>query len=280
MEMPNIWEYWFEPVSAYQPRPQDVQALEQCQTTCEDPFHHVSVTNLSEAYLWDIHYKEPWAIRAYYYGVDRFNQSNEGRNRANNYDADFFGWNRHEAARVVGKYVRVKAAISKIADDFWQTHLRPTHANGWILGVHMRGTDKTARAGGGMQLEPSSYYPYVTKFLATHPTGKVFVATDTPSWADHVKQWQHELGADRVVIRQVLRNPDNIFQDRSSAHKNYQKGEEVLVDMLLLSKAKWLIHSSSTVAEAAIWFNPDLHERSINLQYNKESLPVPRWMRV
>jgi hypothetical protein len=58
----------------------------------------------------------------------------------------------------------------------------------------------------------------------------------------------------------------NIFL--SDQGSNYHKGLDVLTDSLLLSKCDFLIKSNSAVSEFAIYFNLDLHNNSINLQYD------------
>ena len=47
----------------------------------------------------------------------------------------------------------------------------------------------------------------------------------------------------------------------------YEKGEDVLVDALLLSKADFLLKTASGVAEFAMWAAPALGARYLDLQY-------------
>jgi len=58
----------------------------------------------------------------------------------------------------------------------------------------------------------------------------------------------------------------NAFLD-TSIKDNYRKGEDVLIDTLLLSRVDFLLKCSSSVGEFAIYFNPALSQRSIDLQY-------------
>ena len=58
---------------------------------------------------------------------------------------------------------------------------------------------------------------------------------------------------------------------------NYRKGEEVLLDALLLSRCDFLLHSASGVAEFAIYWNPALHGKSVHLQYTY-GRQTPPWM--
>ena len=43
--------------------------------------------------------------------------------------------------------------------------------------------------------------------------------------------------------------------------------EEVLVDIYALSRADFLLHTASAVAEAAIYLRPALHNASVHLEY-------------
>ena len=44
---------------------------------------------------------------------------------------------------------------------------------------------------------------------------------------------------------QQLRDEGNVAFNKGRKHDNYRKGEEVLLDMLLLSRCDWLLHAAS-----------------------------------
>ena len=108
-------------------------------------------------------------------------------------------------------------------------------------------------------MTPSEYLPYVRAYLARHPNASVFVATDSPSFlAEVLSRWPRG----RVRYRtDVLRKESNVAFS-SDKLSNFRKGEEVLLDMLLLSRCDFLLHAASGVAEFAIYFNPTLHRNS------------------
>ena len=164
---------------------------------------------------------------------------------------------------------------------------------GPVLGVHLRGTDKGryASAGSGRAIGPAEYEPYVLAFLNAHgPNASVLVATDSPSFLQQVRSsWQAKWPG-RVRVRgDVLRHEDNIAfrKDKGSSRGgggggsessgNYRKGEDVLLDMLLLSRCDFLLHSASGVAEFAIYWSPALHNASVHLQY-AHARQRPPWM--
>ncbi len=65
-----------------------------------------------------------------------------------------------------------------------------------------------------------------------------------------------------ATIRSTTRiNPKNMNDGRG-----YQRGEEVLIDALLLSKTNFLLKCTSNVGEVAIYFNPSL--KALDLSYD------------
>ena len=245
-----------------------------------------------------VHRVLPWALRTYYYGAAR--SSAAGGARANEtYDAAWYGQQRSEGARLVNRYLRLQPAVASRLSNLSTALLgrdestRLPLSRSPILGVHLRGTDKgkyLSTAGSGRPIGPTEYEPYVTAFLKAHgPSAKVFVATDSPSYLDEVKRkWP----ADKLIYRsEVLRHESNVaFVGGKGGGKrnggaaaigsgNYRKGEEVLLDALLLSKCDFLLHSASGVAEFAIYWsdNMRLHSNSVHLQYEYQR-QVPTWM--
>ena len=84
----------------------------------------------------------------------------------------------------------------------------------------------------------------------------------------------------RVRFRSdILREEANtVFAgDSGTVSSGYRKGEEVLLDALLLSRCDFLVHSASAVAEFAIYWRLRLHRASVHLQYT-ERRQRPSWM--
>lgn len=76
--------------------------------------------------------------------------------------------------------------------------------------------------------------------------------------------------------RDVLRHEANVaFASSSAKAGNYRKGEEVLLDALLLSRCDFLLHAASGVAEVAMYWNPSLHQHSVHLQYRRKRQRPP-----
>jgi len=159
-----------------------------------------------------------------------------------------------------------------LVDNFWDTYLRSATS---VLGVHIRGTDKIASSGSGRVVEPDEYFDYIDSFLVAHPESLVFLATDSEAFSKIMLNRYTKV----LVQADVLRSESNILWQDQPNGVNYRKGRDVLMDVLLLSKCQFFIHAASSVSEAVFYFNMDLHNSSVHLQYNKESRKNPSWLR-
>ena len=169
----NAFEYFFQPVCTG-PRAQEVSPSLSCEQ--REKVHRVL----------------PWAVRTYYYGEG----SSAGvRPMAANdtFDKAWYRAQRTEGGRLVRSYLRLQPHVSeRLAQLEAELLGRVTDGPSRVpvLGVHLRGTDKgkyLTTAGSGRPIAPAEYEPYVRAFLAAHgPAARVFVATDSPSYLEHV----------------------------------------------------------------------------------------------
>jgi hypothetical protein len=230
---PNMWEYYFEPVSSYRPGSSGYET-------------HALPSKL----LWRLHHKEASSVFAYYYGV-------HGSKRG--YDEAWYGAMRTRASQLLGRFVRPRQHVLQAVDAFWTSNFGP---GATVLGVHMRGTDKQADIGGEI-VPPQVYMHHIDAYLQEHPHARLLLATDSPRFLRRMR----ERYSTKLVARNVLRSERNAFLDVQPAGANERKGFDVLVDALLLSRCNFLLKSSSAVGEFAIYFNLSLHSRSLDLQY-------------
>ena len=114
------------------------------------------------------------------------------------------------------------------------------------------------------------------------------MATDSPSFAAELTA---ALGSEAVVMYDARDRERNAFAD-SSLTDNYKKGEDALVEALILSCANFLVkpvrigtrlgrpassssssrssshyYQASALSEFAVYFSPSLHTHTIELQY-------------
>jgi hypothetical protein len=148
----------------------------------------------------------------------------------------------------VGRYVRPKPRVLDKVERLAERLIGP----GPTLGVHIRGTDfYYARP-----TAPDAYFRAIEARLRELGITdfRIFVATDQ---AQFVTAFERRFPG-RVATSDALRSTNDVAPFRMSDAGPYRKGEDVLVDILLLSRCDYLFKSVSAVGEYAMWFNPAL----------------------
>lgn len=237
----NMWEYYFEQVSAAVSTERDMI--------------------LSQRQLFSLHHLSVESIQTYPHGVHRKLKLPVWR-----YDEQWHWRMRSEASRVLRRYVRIRPEPLRAAQAFYRERVLAAGARS-LLGVHMRGTDKKSNIGGRI-VRPSEYYPLIDRYLERRPDALLLVATDSPAFLRDVEQRYRG----RIAVYSALRSDVNVFADASVAD-NYKKGEDALVDSLLLSCANFLIKPASALSEFSVYFNPGLHNHTIEMQYQVGAPP-------
>ena len=131
-----------------------------------------------------------------------------------------------------------------------------------VLGVHLRGGDKNGERDG--KIPPETYLPYVKAWLSKYNDSKVFFATDDKSFFETVfSTWPKKVQQSLVTSRSVAK--DIQWQDG----KAFVATRDALMDVLFLARSDFLLHSESSMSEAAIWWNLALHNRSILMFENR-----------
>jgi len=257
---PNSWDYFFEPVAGY--------TFDEIKGLLDDPSSDIGadqIVTLDDAELWHLHKREPKSVFNYPYGIHA--------PVAESIDPE--AWYSEQRSRTRGlleRYIRVKKPILDEVDRFWTRNL----GNARILGVHLRGTDKGNRdPKTGAQVgkvappnltrivPPEEYFSFIDTYLDRYPETGVFVATDQSEFVEAV---QNRYG-DRVVSRSCIRGEgfgigSNPFQVRDG--RGHEKGKDVLIDCLLLSRCDYLLKCTSAVGEYALAWNPDLECLDLN----------------
>lgn len=172
--------------------------------------------------------------------------------------------NRVKANNILTQYISINSNIVDKANEIFN---KLFDKDDYIIGCHIRGTDKKKHVGGD-KIEPSSYYKYINYLLQINKNAKIFLATDdTEYFNEFIKIYSNKV----KYYGNVIRSKKNVFLD-TTIKDNYKKGEDVLIDCILLSKCNYLLKCSSAVSEFAIYLNLKLHNNSFNLQYNCEKL--------
>mmetsp|Transcript_25075 Transcript_25075/g.41104 ORF Transcript_25075/g.41104 Transcript_25075/m.41104 type:complete len:134 (-) Transcript_25075:13-414(-) len=109
----------------------------------------------------------------------------------------------------------------------------------------------------------------VTIFLATHEAHVV----------EDLLKTSNVLQRSMILMQQpqVLQRPGNgedIFD--VFAHQKHRLNGEVLAHVFLLSKCDFMIHGKYIVTEGAMYLNPALHNRSVNVHLPENKRTTPR----
>ena len=161
---------------------------------------------------------------------------------------------RNAAASIVRRHIRLKPAVNDQVNEFWRAHA----GDGSVIGVHYRGTDKSAEA-------PRVPYAEVETVVreAIRAAGRpcrLFLATDEQAFLDYMR----DRFSGQLLHREMFRSRDGRAIDVVNADGNHQKGEDAVVDCLLLSRTHALIRTASNLSLVAALFNPKLPETLLN----------------
>lgn len=149
---------------------------------------------------------------------------------------------------LIKKYIHVKKKILDKIDNFKAAKF----TSDYVIGVHYRGTDKKTEA-------PKVAYESVLRAVRKQASEKgrenylVFVATDTQDFVDYLER--HLPGK---VIKYDCHRSANGRPVHLGSKSGYRKGEEAVIDCLLLSGCDFLIRTSSNLSLCSTFFNPEL----------------------
>ena len=244
---PNVWEYYFEPVADL--------TLDQARELIRRTGRRLLTLNYWE--LWRLHHWEPRSVFTYPYGYFRHVDDKTTR-----FDSEWWAQQRARGRRLVRRYVRVRPEIRRRVGP-----LRRRSASGRPCSGSTSGAPTSTDVGAGARLArivpPEEYYPFIDAFLDEHPDAGVFVATDQLQFRDMLARRYCE----RVVWYSAMLSQSDvgIFQMREPGGRgNRDKGEEVLVDALLLARCTRLLKCTSAVGEFAQYFADTLEATDLN----------------
>ncbi len=140
------------------------------------------------------------------------------------------------------KNLRLKENVKERIDKFYDENMRDGH----IIGVHVRKTDKKSE-----QVSPytSRYLRAAETLLSSNIDAKLFVATDCEKTLDRFVGRFKE----RVIFTNSIRSTDSSALHTSAGNKLI-KGEQILMDVYLLSRCKHYIGSLATSISFVVLF--------------------------
>jgi hypothetical protein len=210
---------------------------------------------LTPKQLFTLHHLAPESVQTYPHGLYRHLKIPRWR-----YDEPWHWMMRTRANHILQTYARLRTGPLRVAAEFYRTHVL-VQGDRPLLGLHLRGTDKLRNIGGRV-IRPAEYHPLIDQYLKHRPDAILIVATDSPSFLAEMRQ---RYGS-KLIFYEALRSERNAFADHRVLN-NYKKGEDALVDSLLLSCANFLIKPASALSEFSVYWNLALHNNTIELQY-------------
>src|SRR5262245_8892904 len=156
------------------------------------------------------------------------------------------GETRAEIGRVVRRRLRIKDTILSKIDRIE----RERFGGRRILGLHKRGTDHGFH---GELLPLTDYFSAVDRHIGAFD--RLYLATDE---ADTVRRFQERYRDKLIYLDDVFRSSDERSVHEHTFENNYKKGEDVLIEAVLLSRVDFLLKTMSNVSLFSILHNPDL----------------------
>eukprot|EP01083_Nonionella_stella_P068596 182304_1 len=259
---PNAFEYYFRPI-------------EPNWELCDKDTSHYKVLKPNQINP-GIHKREPGSIHLWYYHFKvqhiEFNPEE--------YLENWYYDQRYTASQVVNQYFHLKPDIIQQRDAIWNSVFGNKYT---VMGVQMRGSDKVQKWSIRRAVSPQEYMPYIAAFVQYYGAkGRIFFATDDKNYLGFLKtNWNAYVDTysfAEVVVTQgnVTRSDDKTAIFNFKHVSKYAIGREVLMDILLLAKCDWFIHSASAVSEAVFFNNIKLHNQSVHLEYTVNR-QVPFW---
>lgn len=150
---------------------------------------------------------------------------------------------------LIKKYVKLKPHMQKKIDQFVHDNFKGHR----VIGVHYRGTDKIIEA-------PTVSYDVIIRLIKNEiqkdTTTKIFIATDEEKFLHVMK---HNFPG-KIIALNALRSKQGypVHYPSNGGFDNYKKGEDAIMDCILLSKCSKLIRTSSNLSAAATHFNPSM----------------------
>ena len=241
----NTWDYYFEPVAGL-----TYDDLKARLDDPDDPLHSDAVITLNNDELWEIHCDEPDSVFPYPHSMHKGSYHE---------DPDWYAKQRARAHRIIQRHVQVQPHIQEKVDAFQDEHFGDRR----VLGLHMRGTDKGTADGPTALMRivrPHEYFSHIDAYTEEHGPCAIFIATDQRQFVDQLK----ERYGDRVLAYDAVRASGirNPFEMQDG--QGYRKGEDVLIECLLLSRCDYLLKCTSAVGEFAMYFEPGLSCTDLN----------------
>jgi len=235
----GVWEHYFLPPNDFVPG----------DTSCRDkPIVKMSDDHIAPG----IHSMAPWAPRAWRWVGSKL------LDRGESWD-EWFEPQRKHGSIVTERYIRFNPMMEHRA--------RCAFPNPeFSLGMHIRHGDK------GLErniIEVDRFFIFAEAFV-NNGGSYIYLATDSSKVVEKIlENWPAKVTDHLVHQPSVLARSSNETAAFDLGVSPHRSNVEALTDILALSKCTFFLHGLSAMSEAALFLNPGLKARSINLDDEK-----------
>lgn len=159
----------------------------------------------------------------------------------------------------IEKYIRLKPHIDAKIREFEGIYF----ANQWMIGVHYRGTDKVAEA---PRITYNEVSEQINKVIEQREDSSyaIFVATDEQAFLEYMKV---RFPGKVVFLEDGIRSTTGQAVHSGEQELNYKKGEDAVLDCVLLSHCDILLRTSSNLSLISTFFSPDMPVIELTKRY-------------
>ena len=225
----NVWEYYFEPIA-------NVSSGTLAEWLKQGKVKPEQIHRFSDKEVVHWHVNDPARITTFW-GPEHVVDKRAWMEQKRQLGREF-----------VEKYIRPKKDILEKVERLRNDLI----GDRYMFGVHIRGTDFSY----ARPTKLNEYFSGIEHKVAELELSDwgIFLATDQKQFVTAFEQHF----PNRVVTCDVLRSSSDVAPFMRKDVSPYKKGEDVLLDILLLSKCQYLFKSVSAVGEYAMWFNRSL----------------------
>ncbi|WP_420385214.1 hypothetical protein [Roseivirga sp.] len=238
----QVWEYFFEKTSPYSY--EEVRNWVLDGTISEEKIHFIDASEAAKS-----HQHDPDRLATFWAWQEPEDKAlwmNEKRSLGRKY---------------IQEYINPQSHILEKVTHFVETRFK----SDLIIGLHIRGTDFAYAKPTPLE----AYFNEIDEQIRSHGQAnyQVYVATDQQQYLEAFK----ERYSDKVVHLDAVRSENHIAPFRFEQISGYQKGEEVLMDILILSQCHHIIKGAAATGELASWFctHNNISDFAILSEFNK-----------
>ena len=173
--------------------------------------------------------------------------------------------NKVKLLKVFKKYIKIKPKFIKAAEDF----SKKNNINSDTLGVHWRGTDHKVLPNHPLPPNKKQILDAIKKAKYKRKFKNIFLVTEQKKYVQVLEKNINNLVYFKSFRSDKLRD----FSLNVRKYHTYRLGKESLIEVLILSKVKYLICSRSNISEfAEMISNYKMRVNEIKNGYNSKSI--------